>query len=86
MADSAAPPIARLAQPKRFGEPGEFLGRKAKEAEDRTSAPGRSTGAMPIGIAQGFAGGMQYPPNQLLNPFAWAQFIKALKAGKLKIK
>jgi len=28
----------------------------------------------------------QYPPNQLLNPFAWAQFIKALKAGKLKIK
>jgi hypothetical protein len=28
----------------------------------------------------------QYPPNQLLNPFAWAQFIKALKAGKLKIQ
>ncbi len=28
----------------------------------------------------------QYPPNQLLNPFAWAQFIKALKAGKLKRK
>ncbi len=28
----------------------------------------------------------QYPPNQLLNPFAWAKFIKAFKAGKLKIK
>lgn len=28
----------------------------------------------------------QYPPNQLLNPFAWAQFIKALKSGKLKRK
>jgi len=26
----------------------------------------------------------QYPPNQLLNPFAWAKFIQALKAGKLK--
>ena len=23
----------------------------------------------------------QYPPNNLLNPLAWAQFIKALKAG-----
>lgn len=28
----------------------------------------------------------QYPPNNLLNPFAWAKFIKDLKAGKLKIK
>jgi signal peptidase I len=28
----------------------------------------------------------QYPPNNLLNPIAWAQFIKALKAGKLKIQ
>ncbi len=28
----------------------------------------------------------QYPPNQLLNPVAWAKFIKAFKAGKLKIK
>jgi len=28
----------------------------------------------------------QYPPNNLLNPLAWAQFIKALKAGKLKIQ
>lgn len=28
----------------------------------------------------------QYPPNNLLNPVAWAQFIKALKAGKLKIQ
>lgn len=28
----------------------------------------------------------QYPPNQLLNPFAWAKFIQALKAGKLKRK
>lgn len=27
-----------------------------------------------------------YPPNNLLNPIAWAQFIKALKAGKLKIE
>ncbi|MHB8259170.1 MAG: hypothetical protein ACYDCN_05945 [Bacteroidia bacterium] len=28
----------------------------------------------------------QYPPNNLLNPLAWAQFIKALKAGKLKVQ
>ena len=28
----------------------------------------------------------QYPPNNLLNPFAWAKFIKDLKAGKLKVK
>lgn len=28
----------------------------------------------------------QYPPNNLLNPLAWAQFIKALKAGKLNIQ
>lgn len=28
----------------------------------------------------------QYPPNNLLNPIAWAQFIKALKAGKLNIQ
>jgi hypothetical protein len=28
----------------------------------------------------------QYPPNNLLNPFAWAKFIKDLKAGKLKIR
>lgn len=27
-----------------------------------------------------------YPPNNLLNPMAWAQFIKALKSGKLKIQ
>lgn len=26
----------------------------------------------------------QYMPNQLLNPFAWAQFIKAWKEGKFK--
>ncbi len=25
-------------------------------------------------------------PNQLLNPFAWVKFVKALKAGKLKIQ
>jgi hypothetical protein len=28
----------------------------------------------------------QYPPNNLLNPFAWAKFIRDLKAGKLKVK
>jgi hypothetical protein len=28
----------------------------------------------------------QMPPNNLLNPFAWAQFIKAWKNGKFKIK
>lgn len=28
----------------------------------------------------------QYPPNNLLNPFAWAQFIKAWREGKLKVK
>jgi hypothetical protein len=28
----------------------------------------------------------QYPPNNLLNPFAWAQFIKMWREGKLKIK
>lgn len=28
----------------------------------------------------------QAPPIQLLNPFAWAQFVKAWKAGKLKIQ
>jgi hypothetical protein len=28
----------------------------------------------------------QMPPNNLLNPFAWAQFIKAWKQGKFKIK
>ena len=28
----------------------------------------------------------QFPPNNLLNPLAWAQFIKALKAGKLNIQ
>jgi hypothetical protein len=28
----------------------------------------------------------QYQPNNLLNVFAWAQFIKAWKAGKFKIK
>ncbi len=28
----------------------------------------------------------QYMPNQLLNPFAWAQFIKAWKEGKFKRK
>jgi hypothetical protein len=28
----------------------------------------------------------QYPPNNLLNPFAWAQFIKSWKKGKLKIQ
>ena len=28
----------------------------------------------------------QYPPNNLLNPLAWANFIKALKAGKLNIQ
>lgn len=27
----------------------------------------------------------QYPPNNLLNPFAWAQFIKMWREGKLKI-
>jgi signal peptidase I len=27
-----------------------------------------------------------YPPNNLLNPMAWAQFIQALKKGKLKIQ
>ena len=27
----------------------------------------------------------QYPPNNLLNPFAWAQFLKALQNGDLKI-
>ncbi len=31
-----------------------------------------------------YAGQMQ--PNNLLNPFAWAQFIKAWKDGKFKIK
>jgi len=30
-----------------------------------------------------YAGG-QLPPNNLLNPFAWAQFIKAWKEGKFK--
>jgi len=28
----------------------------------------------------------QYQPNNLLNPFAWAQFIKAWKQGKFKVK
>jgi hypothetical protein len=28
----------------------------------------------------------QYPPNNLLNPIAWAQFIKMWREGKLKIK
>jgi hypothetical protein len=28
----------------------------------------------------------QLPPNNLLNPFAWASFIRALKKGKLKIE
>ncbi len=28
----------------------------------------------------------QYPPNNLLNPFAWAQFIKLWREGKLKRK
>jgi hypothetical protein len=28
----------------------------------------------------------QYPPNNLLNPFAWAQFVKAWREGKLKMK
>ena len=28
----------------------------------------------------------QYPPNNLLNPVAWAKFIKAWKQGKLKIQ
>ncbi|MEO8760293.1 MAG: hypothetical protein ABI388_04090, partial [Bacteroidia bacterium] len=28
----------------------------------------------------------QYPPNNLLNPMAWAKFIKDLKAGKLNIQ
>lgn len=28
----------------------------------------------------------QYPPNNLLNPVAWAKFIKAWKEGKLKRK
>lgn len=28
----------------------------------------------------------QMPPNNLLNPFAWAQFIKAWKEGKFKTK
>lgn len=27
----------------------------------------------------------QYPPNNLLNPIAWAQFLKALQNGDLKI-
>ena len=28
----------------------------------------------------------QMPPNNLLNPFAWAQFIKAWRDGKFKVK
>lgn len=28
----------------------------------------------------------QMPPNNLLNPFAWAQFIKAWKEGKFRVK
>ena len=28
----------------------------------------------------------QYPANNLLNPFAWAQFVKMWREGKLKIK
>lgn len=28
----------------------------------------------------------QYPPNNLLNPFAWAQFVKMWREGKLKIE
>jgi CarboxypepD_reg-like domain len=28
----------------------------------------------------------QYPPNNLLNPFAWAQFVKMWREGKLKLK
>lgn len=28
----------------------------------------------------------QYPPNNLLNPFAWAQFVKMWREGKLKVK
>ena len=28
----------------------------------------------------------QMPPNNLLNPIAWAQFFKAWKAGKFKTK
>ena len=27
----------------------------------------------------------QYPPNNLLNPIAWAHFLKALENGDLKI-
>ena len=36
-------------------------------------------------IAQNYYKG-QLQPNNLLNPFAWAQFIKAWKQGKFKIK
>lgn len=28
----------------------------------------------------------QYPPNNLLNPFAWMQFVRMWREGKLKIK
>ena len=28
----------------------------------------------------------QYPPNNLLNPFAWAQFVKMWREGKLKVR
>jgi len=28
----------------------------------------------------------QLPPNNLLNPFAWAKFVEAWRAGKLKLE
>ena len=34
-------------------------------------------------IAKNYYAG-QNPPNNLLNPFAWAQFIKAWREGKFK--
>ena len=36
-------------------------------------------------VAQNYYNG-QYRPNNLLNPFAWAQFVKAWKEGKFKKK
>ncbi|HEY4799026.1 MAG TPA: carboxypeptidase-like regulatory domain-containing protein [Bacteroidia bacterium] len=53
--------------------------------------------SMPMDAGMNFKGTMQqyqsrlywtgqYPPNNLLNPFAWAQFIKMWREGKLKMK
>ncbi len=68
------------------------LARKNMENE---ALKARAT-AMPMTASMNFRNAMdrqtsklyyvgQVPPNNLLNPFAWAQFIKAWRDGKLKL-